>query len=113
MEFVDVNAYIDRMPFTERYDALAPEAKEAVVFSASEMLLDEYGEDQVTERAVALQVLFMIEGEAEEFAKLKRHGVKSYSVKGVSVTFEGSGIAPEVVRIMELQNRRPGTGRLI
>jgi hypothetical protein len=113
MDFITVNAYLDRMPFTDRYDALTDQEREAVVFAATELLGDVYGMDQLTDRAVALQTLYMVEGEAEEFAKLKRHGVKSYNVKGVSVSFEGAGISPDVDRILSRPLGRAGTGRLI
>lgn len=113
MDFAEVDRYIQRMPFTERYDALGDAQKEAVVFAAEEVLADEYDRKRLTERTVALQTLYMIEGEAEEFSKLKRHGVKQYNVKGVSVTFEGAGISPEVTRILERPLRGAGTGRLI
>lgn len=113
MDFAEVHAYIERMPFTDRYDALGAEQREAIAFAAEELLADEYDRKRLTPRIIALQALYMIEGEAEEFAKLKRHGVKTYSVKGISVTFDGAGISPEVTRILERPLRGAGTGRLI
>ena len=113
MDFQLIDAYIRRMPFNDKYDALGQEQRQAIVFAAEELLADVYDRKRLTDRTVALQALYMVEGEAEEFAKLKRHGVKTYSVKGVSVTFDGSGIAPEVTRILERPLRGAGTGRLI
>jgi len=113
MDFKKVDEYLGRMPFTDLYDALDSETKEAVVFAAGETLAEEYGRSRLSERAVALQSLYMIEGEREEFAKLKRQGVKTYNVKGLSVSFDGADIAPAVLRMMKGRTLTGGTGRLI
>lgn len=107
-----VNDYLLNMYGNEDFLALEPDVQENIIFSAHEMLRDRYRDEQITDRAVSLQVLYMLEGDAEEFAKLKRHGVKSYSVKGVSVTFDGDMIAPMVVNLLE-PSRGARTARLI
>ncbi|WP_390217647.1 hypothetical protein [Halobacillus seohaensis] len=43
----------------------------------------------------------MLEGESEEFSKYKRHGVESFSTKGVSVSFNGDDISPEVLKLLD------------
>jgi hypothetical protein len=85
--------------------------KEAIVFTAGELLKDQFSESRLTARIIALQVLFMLEGEDEDFSKYKRHGVQSFSTKGVSVSFNGSNISPDVLAI--LRPSRGSVGRLI
>lgn len=108
----DVKAYLDKMSGTDAYAALTDADKGKAIFSATEALLDRYDGEQITPRAAALQTLYMLEGDSEEFAMMKRQGVKSMSVKGVSVTFDGTDIAPAVVRIIEGDSGAM-TGRLI
>lgn len=112
MDFPAVNEYMQKIHFTGNYDKLPEHEKETLVFTASELLSDEFGADKLTPRVVALQTLYMLEGESEEFAKLKRHGVKSYSVKGVSVSFDGTDIAPAVLKILK-PSSSARVGRLI
>ncbi|MDY0395423.1 hypothetical protein ACFSMW_13505 [Virgibacillus halophilus] len=95
-----IKAYLERMYGNELFKELSEPEQEKIVFAAHELLKDYAPEDKITDRVVALQVLFMLEGEEEEYAKLKRHGIKSYSVKGVSVTFEGTEIAPAVLKLL-------------
>ncbi|GIO25099.1 hypothetical protein [Oceanobacillus sp. J11TS1] len=109
-----IKAYIDKMPGNDDFLALVEEEQDKIIFSSHELLKDHYKERDITDRAVALQVLYSIEGEDEEYAKLKRHGIKSYSVKGVSVTFEGGEIAPSVIAILgEPRTKSAKVGRLI
>lgn len=107
-----VKEYLTRLSNTELFDELSPEDKDKQIFTATELLGDYFPIEKVTDRAIALQVLYDLEGEDEEYAKLKRHGIKSYSVKGVSVTFDGSGISPDVIRIIGGRNKA-SVGRLI
>lgn len=111
MDFSVINAYLQKLHYAAPYKKLEQQAQESIVFEAQELLKDHFDESKLNERAIALQVLFMIEGEEEEYAKLKRHGVKSYSVKGVSVTFEGHNISPDVMAL--LRPFRASVGRLI
>jgi hypothetical protein len=71
--FVTVNEYLSKLPNSKVYKDLAEIDKEAAVFTEEELLKDHFA-DKLTDRAVALQVLYMLEGEDEEYAKLKRHG---------------------------------------
>ncbi|MUK89152.1 hypothetical protein GMD78_12290 [Ornithinibacillus sp. L9] len=96
------------------YKEMEVSEQDKLIFNASELLKDNYDESKLSVRVVALQSLYMLEGEDEEYSKLKRHGVKSYSVKGVSVTFEGTNISPEVVSILgNPKNNKATVGRLI
>ncbi|MFC0188485.1 hypothetical protein ACFFJY_09320 [Fictibacillus aquaticus] len=109
--FETVNEYLGKLNNAEAYAALDEPGKVKAVFSAEELLKDHFPPSSLSDRVIALQVLYMLEGEDEEFSKYKRHGVKSFSTKGISVTFEGSGISPDVITI--LRPSRAGIGRLI
>lgn len=109
--FETVNEYLSKLHNAKVYTDLAEVDKTSAVFTAEELLKDHFAADKLTDRAVALQVLYMLEGEDEEYAKLKRHGVKSFSTKGISVSFEGSGVSPDVINL--LQPKKAFVGRLI
>ena len=111
MDFTSVDAYLNKMSNTGGYMELDATDKEKKVFEASELLKDHFDASKLTDRAVALQTIYMLEGDEEGFGRLKRQGVKSYSVKGVSVSFEGSGISDDVLLI--LTARRGGVARMI
>lgn len=112
--YESVDQYIKKMSGNDLYMELAEPDKGKTFFTAFELLKDHYRPSKITDRAVALQILFMLEGEDEEYAKLKRHGVKSYAVKGVSVTFDGGEIAPSVVAILgEPRTKKASVGQLI
>lgn len=100
MDFLSVDAYLLKLRRATAYKELAQDDREAEVFEATELLKDNFAAEKITDRAVALQVLYTLEGDEDEFGKLKRQGVKSYSVKGVSVSFEGSGISPDVINLL-------------
>lgn len=113
MDFIEVNDYLLKLRTAAEYKALEQQDKEAAVFEASELLLDHVPESRVTNRVIALQTLFMIEGEGETFAMLRRQGVKSYSVKGVSVSLEAAGVAPAVIDILFPKSLKASVGRLV
>lgn len=107
-----IKLYLAMLPNSGGFFALDELEQDKQVFASLELLKDHFPIEKLSDRAVALQVLYMLEGEDEEFAKLQRHGVKSYSVKGVSVTFDGSGIAQSVIDII-IGTRSAMVGRLI
>lgn len=107
-----VKLYMMKLPNTDGFFALDKLEQDEAIFGAFELLKDNFPVEKLTDRVVALQVLYMLEGEGEEFAMLKRQGVKSYSVKGISVTFDGSGISPDVIGIL-VGTPRAAIGRLI
>lgn len=112
MEFVKVHDYLQKLRTSADYKKLAKEDQEAAVFEASEFLSDHFSEKAITVRAVGLQTLFMIEGEGETFAMLRRQGVKNYAVKGISVSLEAAGVAPDVVTILN-PPKRAAVGRIV
>ena len=109
--FDAVNEYLNKLHNADSYLDLEEYKRIQVVFTAEELLKDYFSPNDLTDRAVALQVLYALEGEDEEYSKLKRHGVKSFSTKGISVTFEGSGISPDVINL--LSPNKGYIGRLI
>lgn len=118
-----ITEYIDRMHGNDLFVELEDPTKERIIFSANELLKDNFKKSLITDRAVALQVLYMLESDASDFSSLKNQGVTSYSVKGVSVSFSSSEskansnnhnglIAPAVLAILN-KNSGAKVGRLI
>ena len=85
-----VKKYLELMYGKELYEELDSEDQEKIIFNAHELLGDNYKESLITDRAVALQVLYMLESDESDFSSLRNQGVSSYSVKGVSVSFGSS-----------------------
>ncbi|KQL57233.1 MULTISPECIES: hypothetical protein [Bacillaceae] len=109
MDYEAINAYLAQMPFTALYDELSSDDKVKHVFNAQEVLKAHYRASLLSERAVALQLLYMLEGEEEEYAKLRRQGVSSFSTNRVTASIGGSEIAPEVRSLLKSKGR---VGRL-
>lgn len=101
MDFPQVEEYLSKSRRSKAYFELEEAEREMAVFDASELLAVHFAENKLTPKAVALQVLYDLEGEEDEFGKLKRQGVKAYAVKGVSVSFEGSGVSQEVITLLQ------------
>ncbi|GAB0247888.1 hypothetical protein [Staphylococcus pseudintermedius] len=96
--------YINNMPTTEYYKSLDENIVNQHIFAAQEEvndLLINYPKITLSARMVALQALYNIEAEEEGFGMLRRQGVKNYSVKDVSVSFNDN-ISP---RLLELIRR--------
>lgn len=113
MDFSAVDTYLHQLHYTDMYRELPIEDRQSIVFTAEETLKNHYDERYISVKAVALQTLYMIEGEAEEFAKFKRQGVKSLSLKGMSFFFEGGNVSPEVVALIKKERGRASVGRLV
>ncbi|POD46285.1 hypothetical protein BKM15_25935 [Pseudomonas syringae pv. syringae] len=101
MDFTTIDAYLNLLPDSDDYTKLAEADRRKKVFGAEELLKDHFSASSLTDRAVSLQVLYMLEGEAEEFSKYKRHGIKSFATKGLSLSFEGSGVSPDVINLLK------------
>lgn len=108
MEFIDIDEYIMKLRNKAGYEELSEKERQEVVFEAEELLKDNFAVRMLSPRLVALQSIFTLEGEEEGFGRLKRQGAKSYGVKGVSVSFEGSGISPEVVALINAKTASVG-----
>lgn len=119
----EIKDYLSQMYGIELFTELDDTEQSKVIFNAYELLKDNFKESLITERAIALQVLYMLESDASDFSSLRNQGVASYSVKGVSVSFGGSEtktnsnnrnglIAPAVLAILN-KNSGAKVGRLI
>ncbi len=118
-----IKEYLDCMYGNELFTKLEQPEQSKIIFNAHELLKDNFKESTITDRAVALQVLYMLESDESDFSSLRNQGVTSYSVKGVSVSFGGSEtktnyknrdglIAPAVLAILN-KNSGAKVGRLI
>lgn len=99
-----VREYLDKVEGTELFNELDEDRKDKIIFSASELLSSVYPSRKLTTRAIAMQVLYMLEAGSEEFLKYKVHGVNSISAGGVSLSLDKSLISPIV--IMEIGEPR-------
>lgn len=118
----EVKAYLGKMYGNELYKELDIEQQESIIFTAQELLQDVAGRDKITARMAALQVLYMLESKDSDFSSLKSQGVKSYSVKGVSISFgdtegysgsNGAGLIAPIVMQLLRPNGGAKVGRLI
>ena len=110
-----VKEYIKKLPEfqTERFTIREESEQERIIFSATETLGDVYDHSLLSPRAIALQTLYMIEGEEEEYARMKRHGATSLNAGGTSVSLSEVGqidIAPSVKAMLGGQPKQNGTG---
>lgn len=109
---MDVKQYLAKLPGTADFLALSEEEQDKWIFMAEQTLADHLRPRQITERSLALQLLYMFEGDAEDFAMLKRQGVDSFSTEGLSVSFKSGAIAPAVLDLIT-RGGRGGVGSLI
>lgn len=98
-----IKDYISRLPYNATFTDLTADIQDKIMFGASEMLRRRYGADAITDEMIALQSLYMAEGENEEFAMFKRQGVKTVRLDEINFTFDGNSISPEVVALVESQ----------
>ena len=80
---------------------MAADVQDKIVFGSFEMLRRRFGAAVITDEMTALQSLYMAEGEGQEFAMFKRQGVKSMGLDGMSFSFDGNNISPEVIALIE------------
>ena len=111
--FEDIDAYLEMLHGADGYTKLATTDRQKAVFTATELLGDYFPADKLTPRSIAIQVLYTLEGEAEEYGKLKRQGITKFATKGISVEFSGSGISPDVVNMLKPSSSRASVGRVI
>lgn len=99
-----VNELIEAMPFPGSYLELDDAIKPKLVTECWNMLRRRYGAAVITDEMVALQTVYIAEGEKEEFAKFKRQSVKSMNVEGLSFSFDLNHVSPEVVALIDQIN---------
>jgi hypothetical protein len=118
MDTQEVKDYLAKLPDDSiaLYSSLPTQQQDKQIFLAAELLGDFYRSKDITARAVALQMLYNLEAEGEEFARLKRHGIQSMSTKDTSVTFaRADALSPSVISILgePISKAKGFTGRLI
>lgn len=109
---MSVADYLAKMPGTDSFLALEQAEQDRWIFMAQETLGDHYRPRQITDRVIALQTMYMFEGESEDFAMLKRQGVDTFSTEGLSVSFKSGSVSPQVVDIIS-RGGRAGVGQLV
>jgi hypothetical protein len=102
-----VKEYLGMLPNTADFLGLTDKEIDAWIFQAQELLNDHYSPYKITPRAIALQTLYMYEGDNEEIAMLRRQGVQQFTTEGMSITLLSAGVSPLVIDIM---NRGSGAG---
>lgn len=106
----EVIDYINKLPDADKFESLEEVKREAYIFDAIETINAVYGNIngiKISDRAIALQTLYMIADDFEGFSQLQEQGVAKYSVKGASVEFDShnhTGISPNVSALIELEN---------
>jgi len=112
--FAEVDAYLQLLSYTDVYKDKTLEEREQLVFTAYDKLLSYYDDIYLTPKIIGLQTVYMIEGEEEEYAKFKRHGVSSMGLKGISFSFDGTDISPEVQALVakEIAKAKPSSARV-
>lgn len=103
MNQLEIEAYLEKMPNSDPFVSLDDALKTKVVFHAWETLRRNFGEAILTAEMAALQILYYLEGEADEFATYRRQGVKQVTTKDVSFQFDTTygDISPEVIKIID------------
>lgn len=113
--------YIGKLPGAAQFGGLETAQQTAYVFDAMETIKAHFGDADITltDRIIALQALYMVEGDFDEYTRLKAHGVDSYKVKDVTVSFRDGAmnlhpdVHDQVMRLNPHLNRRARVGRLI
>lgn len=114
--------YINQLPNADEFLDLEQDTQEKHIFNASETLKSYFGPNthvKLNERVIALMVLYMTDLENEEYSRLIKNGVSSFSAKDVSVSFkDGASEIPDYILVL-LQELNPSlvnrgrVGRLI
>lgn len=98
-----VELYIDEMPFKEAFSKLDDVLQTKVIIEANKQLIRFYGASIITDEMVAIQSVYMAEGEAEGHAKFRRQSVTHMRVEDIAFTYDSKaiGIAPDVLALIE------------
>lgn len=92
-----VKEYLAKIPNTIDFLSLSDVEIDAWIFQAEELLNDHYSPSKITTRAIALQTLYMYEGDSEDVAMLRRQGIQQFTTEGMSVTLLTAGVSPLVI----------------
>lgn len=101
-DFTLVEEYLKSVAYTDIYLEKSEEERKKLVFTAYDRLLNYFSERYLTPKVIGLQTVYMIEGEEDEYALLKRHNLKTIVLKGMNLTFdEAHQISPDVLEIIQ------------
>lgn len=101
-EFTLVDSYLQSIEYTAIYQEKEESERQKLVFTAYDRLSTYFDEMYLTPKVIGLQTIYMMEGEEEEFAKFKRHGVSSMGLKGMSFSFDiTQHVSPDVLAIIQ------------
>ncbi|WP_273122786.1 hypothetical protein [Bacillus weihaiensis] len=101
-DFQAVDSYLQSIEYTAIYQSKEENERQKLVFTAYDRLSTYFDEKYLTPKIIGLQTIYMMEGEEEEFAKFKRHGVSSMGLKGMSFSFDiTQHVSPDVLAIIQ------------
>lgn len=107
MEIQAVIDYIKQLPTPSYYDELTDTDKKKYIFNAMEEISDvliKFPNVEASERMIALQTLYNLEGEEEGIAMLRRQGIIDYTVKDIKAVLDKQIICPSVLTIIDAIN---------
>lgn len=96
-----IDLHIQQLPFTEAFDAYDDVTQTKIIMASTDDLVDAFDESIITEKMVALQAVYVAEGQTDEHAKFKLHGVKTMRIEDIHFTYDGGLISPKVVAMIE------------
>lgn len=98
-----VELYISELPFKDAFDKLDDVLQTKVIIEANKQLIRFFGSGIITDEMVAIQAVYMAEGEAEGHAKFRRHAVTHMRLEDMTFTYDPKqmGIAPDVIALIE------------
>lgn len=98
--------YLIQLPQADLFIELDPEKQDAYLFQAIETLTYFYSPSvkaKLNARLVSLYTLYLIQNERDGYGAFANNGIRSYSVKDVSVTFkEGAtgSLIPDYIKAL-------------
>lgn len=113
MTLEEVIEYIKQLFNGQSFLSLDTDSQQKAYFTAYETLKDYYLSKDITTRIVALQTLYMIESENEEYALLRRQGITEFDSKDTRVKIQSDPISPDVKAIIGQSVKKGMLGRLV
>lgn len=84
----EVKEYIKMLHGADSFIKLDNEEQDKIIFTANELLKMVADEKEITKEAVAYQSVYTSENDKSDYKELMENGIKQYSVKGVSISFQ-------------------------
>lgn len=111
----EVVGYLEKIPTPDVYNNLTHEDAIKHIFNAQEEIKDvliKYNGIDLTNRMVALQTLYNLEGEEEGIAMMRRQGITDYSVKDIKAVLNRDALSPNVLAIIDAFNQPPESNKM-